>query len=126
MSWPDFEALLSEAQGVPVLRTSGDVILAVAPRFQAALKKAVEAVERTESAKRVLVLDLSETEFMDSVGLGTLVASTDGFRKRGGEVRLVLPPGGMVRRIVEVTGVVELFRVYPEVASAIEDRLRGA
>ncbi len=116
---PYFEALISEEQGVPVLRTAGDVILASAPRFQAALKKALEEVEQTEPARHVLVLDLSETEFMDSVGLGTLIGITEGLRERGGEVRLV-SPSEPVRRMLEVTGLLDAFGFYPDVLSAAE------
>jgi anti-anti-sigma factor len=121
MNWPYFEALLGEAQGVPVLRTSGDVILATVSQFRAVLEKAVKAaVEQTdESAKHVLVVDLRETEFMDSVGLGSLIGITEGLRKRGGEARLV-SPSAPVRRMLEVTGLSDVFRVYPDVQSAIE------
>ncbi len=118
---PDFTASLGETRGVPVLRASGDIILGSASRFRAALEEAVEAVERTEPPGQVLVVDLSDTEFVDSVGLSTLIGSTKELRGRGGEVRLV----GLSRpamRMLEVTGLVSMFRVYPDVASATEDR----
>jgi anti-anti-sigma regulatory factor len=38
----------------------------------------MEAVKRTESSKHVLVVDVSETEFMDSVGMAPLIGSTKG------------------------------------------------
>ncbi len=123
--WPYFEALLSEAQVVPVLRTSGDVIFATVPRFRAALEKAVDAAERTEPSEPVvLVVDLRETEFMDSVGVATLIGSTKGLRERGGEVRLV-PSSGPVTRMLEVTGLSDTFRIYPDVLSATEELQAG-
>jgi anti-sigma B factor antagonist len=72
----------------------------------------------------VLVVDLSELAFMDSMGLGTLIGSTEEFREGGGEVRLVVL-GGEVMRVLEVTGMGEALRVYPDVLSAVENR-RGA
>ncbi len=99
------------------MRVSGDIIFGVAPSFQAALEKGVDAVERAAGPAGVLVVDLSDTEFMDSTGLGILLGSTEGLRKRGGEVRLV----GLSRpvtRVLEVTGLMDMFRVYPDVLSA--------
>jgi anti-sigma B factor antagonist len=122
---PSFSALLHEAHGVQVLRVSGEIDLHSVPRFQDALEKTVAAAEREEApSARVLVVDLSELGFMDSMGLGTLIGSTEGFREGGGEVRLVVL-GGEVMRVLEVTGMGEALRVYPDVPSAVENR-RGA
>jgi anti-sigma B factor antagonist len=116
--WPYFETVLSFARGVAVLRISGDVILGTAARLRTALKEAVEAVERTEGSERVLVVDLRETEFMDSVGLATLIVGVGNLRARGGEARLVVLRGP-VMRLLEVTGLSDAFEVYPDVPSAI-------
>jgi len=122
---PSFSALLDEAHGVQVLKVSGEIDLHSVPRFQDALEKTVAATERKEApSARVLVVDLSELGFMDSMGLGTLIGSTEEFREGGGEVRLVVL-GGEVMRVLEVTGMGEALRVYPDVPSAVENR-RGA
>ena len=119
---PSFTALLREVQGVTVLRVSGELDLYSAPRFQDALERAVAAAERVEGpASDVLVVDLSEAEFMDSAGIGTLMGSTQGFRDSGGEIRLVVL-GGEVLRLLEVTGLDEALRVYHDALSAIDDR----
>ena len=122
---PSFSALLHEAHGVQVLRVSGEIDFHSVPRFQDALEKAVAAAQRDEApSARVLVVDLSELGFMDSMGLGTLIGSTEEFREGGGEVRLVVL-GGEVMRVLEVTGMGEALRVYRDVPSAVENR-RGA
>jgi anti-sigma B factor antagonist len=123
---PSFRALLHEAHGVQVLRVSGEIDLHSVPRFQDALEKAVAAAQRDEasSSAGVLVVDLSELGFMDSMGLGTLIGSTEEFREGGGEVRLVVL-GGEVMRVLEVTGMGEALRVYPDVPSAVENRRRA-
>jgi anti-sigma B factor antagonist len=123
---PSFSALLSEVQGVTVLRVSGELDLHSAPLFQEALERAVTAAERAEGpASRVLVVDLSEAEFMDSAGISTLIRSTQRFQDSGGEIRLAVL-GGEVLRLLEVTGLDEALRVYPDALSAIEDRRGGA
>ena len=107
------------------MRVSGEIDLHSVPRFPDALEKTVAAAEREEApSARVLVVDLSELGFMDSMGLGTLIGSTEEFREGGGEVRLVVL-GGEVMRVLEVTGMGEALRVYPDVPSAVENR-RGA
>ena len=123
---PSFSALLSEVQGVTVLRVSGELDLHSAPLFQEALERAVTAAERAEGpASKVLVVDLSEAEFMDSAGISTLIRSTQRFQDSGGEIRLAVL-GGEVLRLLEVTGLDEALRVYPDAVSAIEDRRGGA
>jgi anti-anti-sigma factor len=74
----------------------------------------------------VLVVEFRDLTFLDSIALGTLIGETEEFRKRGGEVRLVIPPGGRrVRRILEVTGLETMFGVYSDVLSAAEERQGG-
>ena len=119
---PSFTALLHEVQGVTVLRVSGELDLHSAPRFQDALERAVAAVERAEGpVSKVLVVDLSEAEFMDSAGIGTLMGSTQGFRVSGVEIRLVVL-GGEVLRLLEVTGLDVALRFYLNALSVVDDR----
>ena len=121
-----FTSLLSEVHGVPMLRVSGNILFnSTEPQFRAALKKAVEEVEQTEGTGRVLVVDFRELSYLDSIGLRTLMQGTADLRKRGGEVRLVIPPGGMARRILEVTRVGDMFSIYPDVLTATKERLGG-
>ena len=118
--------VLSEVHGVQVLGVSGNIVLdATESKFRAALKKAVEEVERTEGTGRVLVVDFSELNYLDSMGLRTLMQETAELRKRGGEVRLVIPPGARVGRVLRITGVGSMFPVYSDVPSATEEGRGG-
>lgn len=124
-SSPSFTAVLREVRGVPVLRVSGELDLHSAPRFEDALEEAVAAAERAEGPVRALVVDLSEAGFMDSMGFSTLMGSTQGFREGGGEVRLVVL-GGEVLRLLEIAGLEEALPIYPDAPSAVEGRRGGA
>lgn len=79
-----------------VIAVEGELDLSSAPELKWALTDALEAgVCR-------LVVDLSQTSFMDSTGLGVLI----GLRKRlpqGCELAIVCPPG-VVRQVFEFSG----------------------
>ena len=123
-SSPSFTALLREVRGVAVLSVSGELDLHCALRFEEALKKAVANAERAGGATHALVVDLSETGFMDSMGFGTLMGSTQEFREGGGEVRLVVL-GGEVLWLLEVTGLDEALPIYPDALAAVEGHRGG-
>jgi anti-sigma B factor antagonist len=50
----------------------------------------------------VVVVDLTETEFLDSTSLGVLLGATKRLRERNGEIRLVVSRPEL-RRIFEIT-----------------------
>ena len=50
------------------------------------------------------VLDLSEVGFMDSMGLGVVLKAVNRFSRQGKQLHLVVPPGGNVARLLELTG----------------------
>jgi anti-anti-sigma factor len=71
-----------------------------------------------------VVVDLHRVAFMDSTVLGVIVRSTRGLAESGAEVRIVIP-GGVARRIFEITA---LDRVLPiaETRSAALAELLGS
>ncbi len=95
------EVIHRERAAVVVVR--GEVDLATAPAFRAALDDALDGSERVE-------VDLRDTSFMDSCGLVVLVAA----HKRLGEAHealVIRDPSPEVRRVMEIAGVCELFDV---------------
>ncbi len=68
----------------------------------------------------VLVVDLSPCTFMDSTGIGTLVAARRWTTARG--ARLVLVCGdGSVRRVLELTRVTEVIETQPSLDAALSE-----
>lgn len=63
----------------------------------------------------VLVLDLSELRFMDSTGLG-IIASAYRRMRRGGRRLIVASPTVAVRRIFQLTGMLERLEVVETAA----------
>jgi anti-sigma B factor antagonist len=95
-----------------VISVEGELDLSSAPELKWTLTDALEAgVTR-------LAVDLSQTSFMDSTGLGVLI----GLRKRlpqGCELLIVCPPG-VVRQVFEFSGTDGAFSMFDTQRDAIE------
>ena len=99
-------------QGV-ILSVGGEVDLATAPQLHA---KLVEVVEVGGAGS--VVVDLTPTTFMDSTGLGVLLATRRRARAAGRSIRLACPEGPVLR-VLRLTGVVSAFSVYGSLAEAV-------
>ncbi len=86
--------LVEQAEGV-VVRVSGDVDIVTAPVLQRHLDSAIAAGRPT------VVIDLSETTFLDARGVGVLVAARKHIARNGGRLVLRKPPA-LVRRVLEL------------------------
>jgi anti-sigma B factor antagonist len=89
--------------GATVLAVRGEADLHSAPRLRDAIATAIE------DGAQELVLDLTETTFVDSMILGVLLGTMKRLRARGGQLRLVVA-SAEIRRIFEIT---QLDRVLP-------------
>jgi anti-sigma B factor antagonist len=68
-----------------------------------------------------IIVDLAGLKFIDSCGLGVLVRALRWTRESGGDLSLAAPQQ-QVRRVLEITGLIDVFSVYPSVKRAV----RGA
>lgn len=95
-----------------VIRPSGRLNLLAAPQLREAVGRAV-AEGRTD-----VVVDLGGTEFMDSSGLGALVAGLKRARQAGGDLRIAaLTP--QVQMVLRLTNLDRVLRPYPSVEEAL-------
>lgn len=78
-------ALRSEAlsEGVHVLSVAGEIDLFTAPDVKRAASEAID------SGARRIVIDLTDTRFLDSTGLGVLIGIAKRVRPAGGDVAIV-------------------------------------
>ncbi len=81
---------------VPVIRVRGELDLQTAPNLCA-------TVERVAGTRPVMI-DLSELSFCDSTGLRALVSATREIEINGGKAALAVPPGGVLARVLELSG----------------------
>jgi anti-sigma B factor antagonist len=95
-----------------VVEISGDLDLATAP----ALRQ--ELLAQLSAGSRKIVIDLTDTEFIDSVGLGLLVAVLKRVRVLDGELAVVCPEPRL-RRLFTITDLDRVFVLYDTADAAI-------
>lgn len=100
--------------GVTVLAPTGRLDVAGAP----ALKDAINEVAKNGPTR--LVIDMEGVSFVDSTGLGSVIAALKQVRTNQGELRLAAP-NQQVRVVLELT---TLDRVFPYYAT-VEEALTG-
>jgi anti-anti-sigma factor len=81
-----------------VLRVLGEVDISNAADLSAALEAAAPNGHPT------LVVDLSETTYLDSAGVQLLFQVSERLRARRQEVRIVVPRESPIRAVLELTG----------------------
>jgi anti-sigma B factor antagonist len=67
----------------------------------------------------VVIADLTATSFCDTSGVRALVQAHEQAGVRGAQLRLAVPRGGSVRRVLELTGLGRVLNVYPGLDEAI-------
>jgi anti-sigma B factor antagonist len=93
--------------GVELLLVEGELDIATAPRLISALTEAVQEVLHS------LVVDLSDCGFMDSTGLALLINAHRRLTRQSKGFAVVCPPGPL-RRVFEVTDMVDTLHVCPD------------
>jgi anti-sigma B factor antagonist len=103
---------VGERDGATVVAVSGELDLASAPRLRDV------AVGRLMGGDKALVLDLTGVEFLDSTGLGTLVAVLKRARSLDADLALVIA-SERVRKVFELTALTDAFRIHDDLDAAV-------
>ena len=91
--------------GQHVISLSGEVDLYTAPEFKQQL------LEVIGKGGKEVVVDLTETTFIDSTTLGVLVGGVKRLRPNGGQLSLVCSDRN-ITKIFEITGLNKVFPIY--------------
>jgi anti-anti-sigma factor len=92
--------------GVVTVTLVGELDLASVP----VLEQRLEAIERERAGR--IVIDLAGVSFIDSSGLRVLLLAAGRAREGEYELRLTQPTDA-VRRVLEMTGALDLLRLQP-------------
>ena len=103
---------IRHAEAAAVIAISGRLVFGrEAERLEA------EVGELLKSGQTKFVFDLAALEYMDSSGIGTVVACLTQIKKAGAELR-VAGASSRIQRLFAVTGVDKLLSLYPSVNEA--------
>lgn len=97
-----------------VLSIGGEVDLYTVPQLKE------EILELIERGVRRLVVNLSDTQYLDSTALGALIGGLKRLREREGELRLASPQP-RIRKLLEITRLHNVF----DVCDSVSDALKG-
>jgi anti-sigma B factor antagonist len=103
---PHFVIGVTHEDNAAVVRIEGEIEFATAPRLRATL------LDLAQDGAAPVVVDLAQVTFLDSAGISLLIQAKK--RLASGESDLVLrDPQPHIRRVLEISGVTELFRIEP-------------
>jgi len=103
----------SEVDGVTVLELDGRIVLGEESNSLREKLKSLIAAGKTK-----IVLNVANTKYIDSTGLGTLVAAHVSAKTQGASVRLC-HLGQKFHEVMQVTKLLTVFDVYETQAAAV-------
>lgn len=104
-----------KVKGLPVLGVSGRLINVDSEKFQ----KKLEAFCKKNTKK--VIVDISEVNFIDSFGLGTLVQHHTQLARSGGKLVILntnQDPNTYIQRLFEMTGLKKVFTMVKSIDEA--------
>lgn len=105
----------TRSRGILVLACEGEL---VAGKGEKALVARIDAM--LERGDRLFVLDLLGLRYLDSAGIGAIVASSKHCAERGAILKIAVGPTGAVRRVFDATGLDRAFEVFETRESAVD------
>ncbi len=101
----------TRAEGLAILHLSGRLDLASASKFKN------QVTELLGDGALVVILDLAKVSFVDSSGLGAIVAGLKAARQNGGDLRLAGAQEQM-RSLLELTTLISVLRPFSTIQEA--------
>jgi anti-sigma B factor antagonist len=98
--------------GIAVIALSGEVDLYTAPELKQELVRVIDAGAPS------VVIDLTQTTFIDSTTLGVLISGVKRLRPGGGSLELVVNDRN-IRKIFEITGLDRVFSLHESRPAAL-------
>ena len=103
---------LREKNGVGILVLSGQLTSASERQFREAIDTLIE------SGRMNILLDFTELDYMDSSGIGELVAGYRTIERLGGALK-ILKPSKRIQDSLELTQLLPIFEIFEDVETAI-------
>jgi anti-sigma B factor antagonist len=115
----DIRVTIQEADGVSVVGLNGRIVLG---EESGALRETVK--DLLTAGKKKVVLNMSNVSYIDSAGLGILVAAYVSAKTQGASIRLCAL-GHKFREVLQITRLLTIFEVYGTPAAAVASFREG-
>jgi len=116
---PEQEGAVMAAAGLSTREYGGHVVVALNGDLDVVNAESVMAVLAAAVARDLrIIVDLAALEFIDCCALGVLGRVRAQARQAGGDL-LLAAPRGPVRRILTLTGLIDVFSVHASVEDAV-------
>src|SRR4051794_17913462 len=102
-----------------VVAVSGEIDLFTAPKFKQRMSAPIDA------GRSHLIVDLSQTTFIDSSSLGVLIGAHRRLKLRGGSL-VVVCDNDAITKTFKITGLDGVFPIAPTVEAALSDDAAAA
>jgi anti-sigma B factor antagonist len=100
----ELQVMVSGGEPEYEVRLMGELDMSTAPQLRE------ELLRLASDGARMVTVDLSDLAFVDSTGLSVLITGLKRLRQQGGEMALRSPSPG-TRRVLEITGLTEVFPI---------------
>jgi len=107
------QVTIHEVDGVSVVGLNGRIVLG---EESAALREAVKGL--LVAGKKKVALNMADVTYIDSAGLGILVAAYVSAKTQGASIRLCAL-GHKFREVLQITRLLTIFEVYDTAAAAV-------
>lgn len=101
---------------VLIASIQGELDLSTSPLFR---EKIEAELDRHENLQH-LILDLKETAFVDSSGLGAILGRFNRISKRGGKLAAVNLPA-QLRKVFELSGLLKVISIHSTTQDALQN-----
>ena len=92
-------------QSLPIIELEGEVDVYTAPQLKQ------QMISILESGAKMMVVNLTKVDYLDSTALGVLIGGLKRMRERDGNLVLICP-SPRIRRVFEITGLDKIFDIY--------------
>jgi anti-sigma B factor antagonist len=107
----EFEMATSELDGYTIVAVTGELDVYTAPLLEASLGELVAG------GKHDIIVDLTNTSFMDSTGLGLLIKALKWTREHDGSLKIVAS-AEKILKVFRVTGLDTVMSLHPSLPAA--------
>jgi len=108
------EVTIQEVDGVSLVALNGRIVLG---EESAALRETVKGL--LAAGKKKLILNMANVTYIDSAGLGILVAAYVSAKSQGASIRLCAL-GHKFREVLQLTRLLTIFEVFDTPAAALD------